>query len=295
MEGLSPQGNRLLPDPFLRLLLRQRVFLHDHTLLQKDVRLIGQLGIAQPLQTEIFLPVHVLILLGKMPCELLVDDGERSFVSCIGFFNADIKDLVCDRTAEGEGDQLPPYPYRTACGTDFIPEVEDTCHRAKFLGEFFRLFGIVLRDSPPVLFYGDAFRNHVLGERTVFIVRIGFAEFVAVVAFALQLLPGERRQLLPGVDVIEMVAVGLDEESVGEDGLQDTHHIGADTQHEKRMAQRDGVVTHLPYDGGETLTHGFFPVTFPYRCHIGKVMPGVKTEHEKTVDFGYLGIVKETP
>ena len=235
MEGVAPQGYRLFLDLLLRLFLCQRILFHDHTLLQEDVRLVGQLGIAQPLQSEVFLPVHVFILFRQMPCELLVDDGERPFVGCIGLFNADIEDLVRDRTAEREGDQLPPYPYRTACGTDLVPEIEDTGHGAELFGELFRLFGIVLRDGPPVLFYGDTFRNHVLGERAVLVVRIGLAEFVAVVALALQLLPGERRQLLTCVDVVKVVTVGLDEESVGKGRFQYADHVGTDSQHEERM------------------------------------------------------------
>ena len=166
-----------------------------------------------------------------MLCKLLIDNRESPFIGSISLFHTNIEHLIRDRTAESKGYQLPINPYRTTNGTNLIPQIEDTCHRTKFFREFFRIFVILLCDSPPVFFYSDTLRYHLLCKRTILIVRIALTELITMISFALKFLTRQCCQLFTGVDVIKMVAIGLYKESVREGFLQNTNHIRTNTQH----------------------------------------------------------------
>ena len=120
--------------------------------------------------------------------KLLIDNRESTFISCISLFYTYIEHLIRNRAAESKGDQFSINPYRTTKGTNLVPQIKDTCHRAKFFREFFRIFVILLCDSSPILFYSDTFGYHLLCKRTILIVWITLTELITMISFALKFL-----------------------------------------------------------------------------------------------------------
>lgn len=202
--------------------------------------MIRKFGAAQAFDAEVFLAVDKGELPGQAAREVAVDDGIGAVVVGVGLFDADVERRAVDRPAIGEGHEAAVDAQRAAEGAEAVPVAEDVAD------------GVALAPGRGPVGLRAVARRPLLGQceavgrvggrhRGEDIAGIEAGKAVGVVALGLELLAGERGEVLAAVDVVKQVAHWREAEAPGMDRLDVGHDMAAHPRQQQGGAQPVGV------------------------------------------------------
>ena len=247
---------------------------------------VGEFGFAKTLQTHVLFAVDENVLFGETGGKLLVDDIESAINVAVGLLDTDVEGVEGDRGSVGEGNHLAVNPDAAAYHVQLVPMCIDILHHL-LLGVDGALMVGVVGFVPPQLRQLPAVVEVFWGEGAIFVLGVELEKLVDVVAFGLEVFASQLLQVATQVDVIVVVATGID---VGLDGKNPFQVFGMgvlESQQGEGIAELGGIEAE---EFQELHVGGLFGAN-----HIGEVAEEPNTQYYSVGEDAAFGAKPELP